>query len=63
LASFAAKIIVFLFVFGSFSSDLCGFVGIIGLGVSLNGAPKRASERELEVISEDTSQAQAYAQA
>ena len=57
LASFAAKVIFFLFVFGSFSSDLYGFVGIIGLAVSLNGAPKQRTETEPEVISETLAQA------
>jgi hypothetical protein len=61
LASFAAKVIFFLFVFGSFSSDLYGFMGIIGLAISLNGTPKRRSETEPEVTSEDL--AQAYGQA
>jgi hypothetical protein len=61
LASFAAKIIFFLFVFGSFSNDLYGFVGIIGLAVSLNGAPKRRTEMEPEVISENLAQAYGHA--
>jgi O-antigen ligase len=36
LALYGAKIIFFMTVFGSASSDLAGFLGIIGLGVSLN---------------------------
>lgn len=36
-ASFIAKILMFLFVFGSFYSDIMIFTGIIGFSVSING--------------------------
>jgi hypothetical protein len=39
LALFAAKVFFFLVVFGSFFADLYAFTGILGLAVSLNGAP------------------------
>jgi hypothetical protein len=39
LALFAAKTFFFVFVFGAFSSDMFIFTGILGLAVSLNGAP------------------------
>ena len=38
LSYFLARIILFLFFFGGFHSDLFIFTGIIGLSVSLNGA-------------------------
>jgi hypothetical protein len=41
LASFIAKIIFFLAVFGSFYSDLMAFTGLFGLSVSLNGGMRR----------------------
>jgi hypothetical protein len=37
LSLFVAKIIFFLFVFGSLYSDMAAFVGLLGFGVSLNG--------------------------
>ena len=36
LAQFIVKIIIFLFVFGSFYGDLVAFVGIVGLSIALN---------------------------
>lgn len=47
LAYFAARVVFFFFVFGSFHTDLFLFTGIIGLSVSLNGGVAR-----LEVVSE-----------
>ena len=46
LASFLAKIALFLFVFGAVSNDLFSFLGLVGLAVSLNGAPQVATEPE-----------------
>jgi hypothetical protein len=36
-AQFLTKIIMFLSIFGGFSSDIQGFAGLLGLGVALNG--------------------------
>jgi hypothetical protein len=38
LATFAARVVFFLFFFGSMQSDMAGFVGLLGLSVALNGA-------------------------
>jgi hypothetical protein len=35
--AFVVKIISFIFIFGSLSTDVVGFVGLLGLGISLNG--------------------------
>jgi hypothetical protein len=40
LACFIGKVIMFVLVFGSISTDLVWFTGIAGLGVSLNGESK-----------------------
>jgi hypothetical protein len=40
LCLFAARALVFIFIFGSFYSDLCVFTGLIGLSASLNGRPE-----------------------
>lgn len=37
LALFVAKVLLFLFIFGGFYSDLQGFAGYVGLSISLNG--------------------------
>jgi hypothetical protein len=37
IAYFIAKTALFLFIFGGFHSDFVGFVGVIGLSISLNG--------------------------
>jgi hypothetical protein len=37
LSLFAARILLFVFVFGGFYGDLVHFVGIVGLSISLNG--------------------------
>ncbi len=42
-ASFVTKIAFFLLIFGSFYSDLLSLVGLIGLGMSLNGGVCRAA--------------------
>jgi hypothetical protein len=47
LAAFLAKVCFFVFIFGSINSDLCTFLGILGVSVSLNGAPEAATEPEL----------------
>jgi O-Antigen ligase len=47
LAFFVTKIVFFFAVFGSLYSDLCGFTGLIGLSISLNGRPETAAEPEL----------------
>ena len=46
LAAFVAKTLAFLVIFGGFSSDLYGFLGLVGLSVSLNGAPQASPEPE-----------------
>jgi hypothetical protein len=53
MALFVTKIFFFLFVFGSFSTDLFWFTGLLGLGVSLNGPPgvRTARETPEEVLS------------
>jgi hypothetical protein len=48
---FVVKIIVFLFVFGALESDMLGFVGLIGLSISLNGGirhPAKSPVQEAE---------------
>ncbi len=37
LAAFAARVLLFFFVFGSLNSDMAIFAGLLGLAVSLNG--------------------------
>ena len=46
LAFFLAKVVAFLFVFGSFFSDLFAFTSLIGFAVSLNGLPRKSIEQE-----------------
>lgn len=46
-AFFFVKIVVFCAVFGSFFSDLYTFTGLLGLSVSLNGAPEAVAETEV----------------
>ncbi|HTX21748.1 MAG TPA: O-antigen ligase family protein [Candidatus Aquilonibacter sp.] len=41
LAYFIAKILMFLFIFGSLYGDFYSFIGIIGLSISLNGGIRR----------------------
>ncbi len=41
LALFAARIVLFLTVFGGLYSDLAHFVGLMGMSISLNGGIKR----------------------
>ncbi|MEO5804141.1 MAG: hypothetical protein ABIR24_11490 [Verrucomicrobiota bacterium] len=48
LAFFSTKAIYFLFVFGAFSSDLFGFIGLIGLSISLNGGIKE--KRDVKAV-------------
>ena len=53
LAIFIARLIFFLTVFGSFSSDLINFAGLVGFGVTLNrdelgrGGPEKDAPRVL----------------
>jgi len=47
LAFFLTRIVFFVFIFGSFYSDLYSFTGLIGLSVSLNGRPEPVTEPEL----------------
>lgn len=46
LAFFLTKILSFCVVFGSFHTDFCGFTGLVGLSLSLNGLPETAVESE-----------------
>jgi len=46
LAAFVAKALLFLLIFGGFSSDLYAFLGLVGLSVSLNGPPQACPEPE-----------------
>jgi len=46
LASFVAKIVFFVVVFGSLYTELYTFTGLIGLSVSLNGSPQDQVEEE-----------------
>jgi hypothetical protein len=48
LASFAAKAVFFMTVFGSFYSDLATFTGILGMSIAINGGmrqPAMAAQR------------------
>jgi len=47
LASFLAKIALFVFVFGALSNDLFSFIGLVGVAVSLNGTPQASLEPEI----------------
>jgi hypothetical protein len=47
LAFFVARLLVFLFVFGSFYTDLFYFTGVLGLSVSLNGLKVAEPAEEL----------------
>ena len=53
LSYFLARIILFLFFFGSFHSDLFLFTGIIGLSISLNGAEPVAAVEPTAKTSEE----------
>ncbi len=55
LVMFAARVVLFIFVFGSLYSDLCIFTGLIGFSVSLNGPQQ--PEAEPETVIEDSLQA------
>jgi len=46
LAYFVARILFFLVIFGSLTSDLYALLGMLGLSISLNGAPHTAPEPE-----------------
>lgn len=41
LAFFGTKVLLFFLIFGSLYSELAGFVGLVGLGLSVNGVVKR----------------------
>ncbi len=41
LATFIARTVLFIFVFGSFFSDLIQFTGILGLSVAINGGVRK----------------------
>ena len=47
LATFLAKVALFVLIFGAISNDLFMFLGLVGLGVSLNGAPQASPEPEI----------------
>jgi hypothetical protein len=49
-AFFLAKIVLFLFVFGGFYSDLATFVGIVGLSVALNGGIRQPEHSHSSVV-------------
>jgi O-Antigen ligase len=42
LALFAARIVLFFFVYGAFQTDLAVFAGLVALSISLNGGVRRA---------------------
>jgi len=46
LAAFVTKIFFFVFIFGSLYTELYYFTGLIGLSVSLNGAPQEQVQEE-----------------
>jgi hypothetical protein len=48
LAFFVAKTVLFFAVFGDFRSDFSIFVGVVGLGVALNGGIRRPEELAAE---------------
>lgn len=51
LVCFVVRLIFFLFVYGSFFSDLYHFTGLMGLSVSLNGAePVKETKPETQVL-------------
>ena len=46
LAAFVAKTLFFVFIFGALYSDLITFIGLVGLAISLNGAPETSLNKE-----------------
>ena len=46
LAAFVVHVLVFFVVFGSLHSDMAIFVGLLGLGVALNGADAAVARAE-----------------
>jgi hypothetical protein len=51
LASFVAKIIFFLFIFGSLYSDMTVLIGVVAIGVSINGRVRKpAPARQPELV-------------
>jgi len=57
LADFVARLVVFIFVFGGFFSDLFIFTGIVGLSVSFNGV---ALPQPAEAKAESDAEEMAY---
>jgi hypothetical protein len=53
LAYFMMRIVQFVFVFGSLSSELWFFTGIVGLSVSLNGGVRKAEDQHHAVLAQD----------
>ena len=51
-AYFIAKVLSFLIVFGGLYGDMQGFIGIIGLSVSLNGGIRRAATKPVQAVAE-----------
>lgn len=52
LAAFTARTIFFFFVFGSISSDMAIFAGLLGLGVALNGGDASQPATETQETAE-----------
>ena len=53
LAYFLARLVLFLFIFGSFYSELCLFTGVVGLSVCLNGAEPEPATEPIPAVLED----------
>ncbi len=56
LATFLARQVFFWIIFGAISSDLPFFVGLVGLGVALNGGVRKREQMEAETSSLSESQ-------
>ena len=44
LSYYLAQCVTFVLIFGAFNTQLCVFLGVVGLSVSLNGGVKRAPQ-------------------
>lgn len=51
-AYFIARVFLFLVVFGGLYGDMPGFIGIIGLSVSLNGGIRRPAIKSVQTVAE-----------
>jgi len=46
-AAYFSNIMIFFFIYGSLSMDICNFTGLVGLSISLNGGIKKRSTPQI----------------